>query len=105
MYSVAAANDEIDTCGKGLVEFDHDRLLMGGEGSDGLLQGKVGYGALVGDVVAVPIECCPNTSLPLRKLWLIGMPLPDTGLSWNRKLGAPAKNGEFAITSTAIDDA
>ena len=78
---------------------------MDGEISDGLLQGSDGYDALVGDGVAAPSECCPNTFLPLRKVWLICMPPPDTGLSWNRKLGAPAKNGEFAIISTAVDDA
>ena len=58
---------------------------MDGEISDGLLHGSDGYDALVGDGVAAPSECCPNTFLPLRKVWLICMPPPLA--QWRNRRG------------------
>ena len=88
---------------KGLVEFDHGLLLllMGGDVSGC----KDENAALVGDGDDVLSVSCPNAPEPALKGRPVHMPLPETGLSWNRKLGAPAKNGELAITSIAADDA
>ncbi len=90
---------------KGLVEFDHGLLLllMGGD-VNGCKDENAAL-ELVGDGSALLNVSCPNAPEPAIKGRPEHVPLPETGLSWNRKLGAPAKNGELAITSIAADDA